>query len=92
MINVYEARLLGRKHNETEGSDHYKTDDGVEPIDLMISMGHDTIEGFCTGNMIKYARRFKITRNVADLKKVADYANILTGITIYEQEQERVEI
>lgn len=75
-LNVYEARAIGREVCATEGSHHYK-EGGLEPVDLMMSKG--VIEDFCIGNMIKYATRFKVTRNIDDLKKVADYAHILAG-------------
>lgn len=79
-MNVYEARHAGREYCcNTEGSEHYK-EGGVEPIDLMIAKG--VIEDFCIGNMVKYATRFKITRNLVDLKKVSDYAHILCGIEL----------
>ena len=83
-MNVYEARHKGRKYCcDTEGSDHYK-EGGVEPIDLMIAK--DLIEDFAIGNMVKYAVRFKHTRNLVDLKKVSDYAHILCGIELDKRE------
>ena len=79
-MNVYEARHAGRTYCcDTEGSDHYK-EGGVEPIDLLIAKG--LIEDFCIGNMIKYATRFKTTRNLVDLKKVSDYSHILCGVEL----------
>ena len=84
-MNVYEARHKGREFcNQTEGSNHYK-EGGVEPLDLMIAKG--IVEDFCIGNMAKYAFRFKKTRNLEDLKKVSDYAQILCGIELDKQEQ-----
>lgn len=84
-MNVYEARHKGREFcNQTEGSDHYK-EGGVEPLDLMIAKG--MAEDFCIGNMSKYAFRFKKTRNLEDLKKVSDYAQILCGVELEKQEQ-----
>ncbi len=82
MKNVYEIRKLGRDYcNKTEGSAHYQ-EGGVEPIDLMIAMGKDTAEGFFIGNIIKYAKRFKKTRNVNDMMKVSDYAHLMCGLEI----------
>ena len=79
-MTVYEARHAGREYCcDTEGSDHYR-EGGVEPIDLMIAKG--IIEDFCIGNMVKYATRFKLTRNLVDLKKVSDYAHILCGVEL----------
>ena len=83
-MNVYEARHAGRTYCcDTEGSEHYK-EGGVEPIDLLIAKG--LIEDFCIGNMIKYATRFKTTRNLVDLKKVSDYAQILCGVEMDKRE------
>jgi len=82
-LNVYEARHLGCTYcNDTEGSEHYK-EGGVEPLDLLIAKG--MIEDFCIGNMVKYATRFKITRNLVDLRKVSDYAHILCGVELDKQ-------
>ena len=78
-MDAYEARRLGREYCQKEGSEHYKAR-GVEPLDLMISKG--IIEDFAIGNIVKYAIRFKWTRNPDDLKKVADYAHILCGVAI----------
>lgn len=81
-MNVYEARHAGRTYcNDTEGSEHYKG--GVEPLDLLIAKG--LIEDFCIGNMIKYSTRFKVTRNLVDLRKVSDYAQILCGVELDKQ-------
>ena len=79
-MNVYEARHAGREYcNDTEGSEHYKQG-GLEPMDLYISKG--LAEDFCICNMVKYAIRFKKTRNLADLRKVSDYAQILCGVEL----------
>ena len=81
LMNVYQARKQGREYCQTEGSEHYK-DGGLEPLDLLIAKG--LIEDFCIGNMVKYAVRFKKTRNKDDLKKVADYTHILCGVEVGE--------
>lgn len=80
---VYKARELGRRFCcETEGSKHYKQG-GIEPFDLMIAKG--IAEDFAVGNMVKYAIRFKLTRNLEDLKKVSDYAHLLCGVEILKE-------
>jgi hypothetical protein len=66
---------------QTEGSDHYKG--GIEPFDLM--MAKDIAEDFCIGSILKYAVRFKKTRNLDDLKKVSDYAHLLSGIELAKE-------
>ncbi len=86
MWNVYEMRAAGRNYCVgTEGSEHYK-EGGLEPIDLMASKG--ILEDFCIGNIIKYATRFKKTRNLVDLKKVSDYSHILAGLEIGKEQNE----
>lgn len=81
---ITEIRALGREYCETEGSDHYKVSGIIEPIDLIIAEGHG--EGFCLANIIKYASRFKHTRNLNDLRKVSDYAQIACGIELTKKE------
>ena len=79
-MNVYEARHAGRTYCcDTEGSEHYK-EGGVEPLDLIIAK--DIIEDFCLGSILKYAARFKKTRNLKDLIKISDYAQILCGVEL----------
>ena len=79
-MNIYEIRQAGKDYCQTEGSEHYKTENKVEPIELIIALGHG--EGFCIGSIIKYAARFKRTQNLDDLKKVSDYSHILCGIKL----------
>lgn len=76
---VYDYRALGIEYCETKGSEHYKGG-SIEPIDLMISKG--IFEDFALSSIIKYAARFKNTRNKNDLKKIADYAHILCGVVL----------
>ena len=61
-----------RSKNENES--HYKTGN-IEPIELIRSLG--VLEGFCTGNIIKYASRHNQTFSQTDLLKIIDYALIL---------------
>jgi hypothetical protein len=81
ILTVYEARAKGRDFCQTEGSEHYKG--GFEPFDLMIAK--DIAEDFCIGSILKYAVRFKKTRNLNDLKKVSDYAHLLCGIELAKE-------
>jgi|LSQX01.3.fsa_nt_gb nucleoside 2-deoxyribosyltransferase len=76
---VYQARAAGRDYCQTEGSKHYRQG-RVEPLDLLISTG--AAEDFCVGNIVKYATRFRKTRNVDDIKKAVDYAHILCGMAL----------
>ena len=85
-LNVYEARERGREHCRTEGSDHYMLPCGVEPMDLIISLGY--AEHFCLASIIKYAARYGETGNPEELKKIADYAHILCGVRLAEDGDE----
>lgn len=82
MKDIYAIRKDGREYCQTEGSDHYKAVDKLEPIDLIIAKG--LAEDFCLANIIKYAARFKETQNLNDLKKISDYSHILCGVKLQE--------
>lgn len=84
---VYHYRAVGRDYCQTEGSEHYMAD-ALEPIDLMIAQG--VHEGFFIGNILKYASRFRHTRNLDDLKKVSDYAHLLCGVELENQQLQEV--
>lgn len=84
---VYELREKGVAFCETKGSDHYKREASIEPIDVMVQEGW--IEGFCLGNIVKYGMRYiKDGRNKNDLKKIADYAHILCGYQISQEDKD----
>ncbi len=83
---VYEARDRGREYCQTQGSDHYMLPGGTEPMDLIISLGY--VEHFCLASIIKYAARYGETGNAEELKKIADYAHILCGVRLAEDEGE----
>jgi hypothetical protein len=89
-MNIYDIRKAGREFCQTEGSDHYKTEGKAEPIDLIIALGHG--EGFCIGSIIKYAARFKQTQNLSDLRKVSDYAHIMTGCKLVDAHELKAKI
>lgn len=65
---------------------HYSKGD-IQPTELIFASNHG--EGFCIGNMIKYASRWgkKNGKNLNDLFKVIHYAIILIGITETEREK-----
>lgn len=65
------------------GSEHYKTDGGVQPIDLYKSMG--ILRGFAIASIIKYAARNAGTGRPEDnpvknkdLRKIKHYCDILS--------------
>ncbi len=86
MKTIYEIRKAGREYCQTEGSEHYKAVDKLEPIDLIIAKG--LAEDFCLANIIKYAARFKQTQKLDDLKKISDYSHILVGVKLGDAKQE----
>ena len=53
--------------------------DKIQATEFIIDSGHG--EGFCIGNIIKYAKRYgkKQGRNELDLLKIVHYAIILLG-------------
>ena len=57
---------------------HYSADK-IQSTEFIIDSGHG--EGFCIGNIIKYAERYgkKQGRNELDLLKIVHYAIILLG-------------
>ena len=57
---------------------HYSTDK-IQATEFIIDSGHG--EGFCIGNIIKYAKRYgkKAGRNELDLLKIIHYSIVLLG-------------
>ena len=67
---------------------HY-AQEGKQTTEIVFENGHG--EGFCIGNIIKYAQRFgkKDGKNEKDLYKVIHYAIILLG-AMHEEELKEV--
>ena len=67
-----------KKHIDKTYEGHYNKNK-FQATEFIIDSGHG--EGFCIGNIIKYAQRFgkKEGRNEKDLYKVIHYAIILLG-------------
>lgn len=76
---IYYYRDKGREYCNTEGSGHYISKE-IEPVDVAIV--NNMFEDFALTNIVKYAIRFKDTRNPDDLKKISDYATILCGVEL----------
>ena len=83
--DVYQARARGREFCRTEGAAHYQAP-GAEPLDLIIS--RDYSEGFCVGGAIKYAGRYRRTRDLEDLKKAVDLLQIYCGAELLKAERQ----
>lgn len=55
--------------------DHY-THGGIEAIDYMaVKLTPEQFQGYCIGNVIKYASRFRHKDGIKDLEKAKDYLN-----------------
>ena len=84
--------ILERLKNYIESTyvQHYGKGD-IQTTEVTFDAGHG--EGFCIGNIIKYAQRFgkKEGRNEADLYKIIHYAVILLGQMDKEKEKEHRE-
>lgn len=63
---------------DTTYEQHYSTDK-IQATEFIIDSGHG--EGFCIGNIMKYAKRYgkKAGRNELDLLKIIHYSIILLG-------------
>ena len=61
----------------------------IQSTEFIFDAGHG--EGFCLGNIIKYAQRYgkKDGRNEQDLLKILHYGIILMGSKIDEKEETR---
>lgn len=68
------------KHDPVNHPDHY-TQGGVECIEAIKAActGLDGFEGYLTGNLIKYAWRWKHKNGVEDLRKAGWYLGALLG-------------
>lgn len=85
MPDVYYYRALGQKYCKTDGSSHYRVGE-VEPLDLIVARGY--AQHHILASIIKYASRFPHKQHLDDLRKIADYAHILCGLTLAEKEDE----
>ena len=81
--------ILSRLKNyiDTTYAQHYGKGD-IQTTEVTFDAGHG--EGFCLGNIIKYAQRFgkKDGKNEKDLYKIIHYAIILLGQMDKDKEKE----
>lgn len=86
-FNEDEALKTLRKYIESTYDGHYSMNK-IQSTEFIFDAGHG--EGFCLGNIIKYAQRYgkKDGRNTADLLKILHYGIILLGVN-YENEKVR---
>ena len=73
-------------HIDATYSAHY-AQGSLQSTEVIFDAGHG--EGFCIGNIIKYAQRYghKDGRNAADLLKIIHYAIILYGVNNLDGEE-----
>ncbi len=90
MYKFNEDLILRRLKNYIDNtySQHY-AQAKTQTTEIVFENGHG--EGFCIGNIIKYAQRFgkKDGRNEKDLYKVIHYAIILLG-AMHEEELKQI--
>lgn len=86
-FNEDEALKTLRTYIESTYDGHYSMNK-IQSTEFIFDAGHG--EGFCLGNIIKYAQRYgkKDGRNTADLLKILHYGIILLGVN-YESEKTR---
>ena len=80
-FNEEEVIELLTKHIQGTCGQHYSMNK-IQSTEFIFDAGHG--EGFCLGNIIKYAQRYgkKDGRNEQDLLKILHYAIILLGVEI----------
>lgn len=86
-FNEDEALKTLQTYIESTYDGHYSMNK-IQSTEFIFDAGHG--EGFCLGNIIKYAQRYgkKEGKNTADLLKILHYGIILLGAT-YENEKTR---
>lgn len=87
-INTKKYNTENKKKDMVNHPDHYKTEAGLETIDVIkaFTQGLDGIEATDTGNIIKYACRWKKKNGIEDLEKIVWYTNHLIN---HLKEQEK---
>jgi hypothetical protein len=86
-FNEAQALETLKKYIESTYDGHYSMNK-IQSTEFIFDAGHG--EGFCLGNIIKYAQRYgkKGGKNTADLLKILHYGIILLGVN-YESEKTR---
>ena len=84
-FNEDEALKTLRKYIESTYDGHYSMNK-IQSTEFIFDAGHG--EGFCLGNIIKYAQRYgkKDGKNINDLLKILHYGIILLGVQIENEE------
>lgn len=87
-----EINILHEAPDYVNHPPHYQSKSGLEVINVIEAFTENLqgIEATDTGNIIKYACRWKEKGGVQDLKKIVWYANHLIGILESRKETEIV--
>ena len=74
-----------QNHIRQTYSSHYSMNK-IQSTEFIFDAGHG--EGFCLGNIIKYAQRYgkKDGKNTQDILKILHYAIMLLGVEVENQE------
>tara|TARA_B100000902_G_scaffold221515_1_gene210480 strand:+ start:468 stop:779 length:312 start_codon:yes stop_codon:yes gene_type:complete len=84
-----EDRVLNmvKNHIDSTYNEHYSMEK-IQSTEFIMDAGHG--EGFCLGNIIKYAQRYgkKKGKNRDDILKIIHYAVILLGSIQEERSQD----
>lgn len=74
-VDTCSRKLIRPEPEMVEHPAHYQSETGLEVIDVIEAFTFDLkgIEGFDTGNIIKYICRWKNKNGVEDLKKAKFY-------------------
>ncbi len=83
-FNEEQALIWARNYIISTYTQHYSKNK-IQTTEFIFDSGHG--EGFCMGNIIKYAQRYgkKDGKNPKDLLKIIHYAIILLGSEHYDK-------
>lgn len=79
------------KSNAVDHPSHYQSETGLEVIDVIEAFTFDLkgVEGFDTGNILKYVCRWKSKNGLEDLKKAKWYIeHLINHVEKLEKENE----
>ena len=86
-MNEKEALLEIEAYIKGTYGQHYAKDKKFQTTEIIFDLGHG--EGFCVGNIIKYASRLgkkKGASRKSDLQKLIHYAILMYGMEITKKE------
>ena len=84
-FNEYQVLEMLEEYIMSTYGKHYSMNK-IQSTEFIFDAGHG--EGFCLGNIIKYAQRYgkKDGKNIDDLLKILHYGIILLGVQIENEE------